>query len=141
MRCSSRLFTIPALAGAGCLLVVLVGGCPFVPAGSLVFEAEDSGSDVTVDVGAKLIVRLASNASTGYQWELAELDTAVVEHTSTTFRSACRIPTPGCGGTDTWTFTALSPGSTALRMVYHRSWEDQEPAETFELNVTVTATE
>ena len=138
---SSHALKRSVLVGFVCSLVVFAGGCPFPAGGTVSFVADDSGRDVTVDVGAKLIVKLASNPSTGYAWELDELDTAVVEHTTTSFRTSCLIPTPGCGGTDTWTFTAVAPGTTLLRMIYHQSWEDEEPAETFELNVTVTATE
>ncbi|MBU0717721.1 MAG: protease inhibitor I42 family protein [Planctomycetes bacterium] len=115
----------------------LVGGCPLVAGLALVFDEGDSGSTITAQVGQKLKVVLDSNASTGYEWELTDLDPLVVEHSDTVYQG-CSVPIPGCGGTETWTFTALSPGSTVLRLIYHRPWEDSEPAATFELTVTVT---
>ena len=120
------------------VFLLLICGCPFVPGQTLMLNADDSGSDVTVRVGARLLVTLSSNASTGYEWEVTDLDTAVLENAGTTYRSSCAIPMPGCGEIKTWTFTALAPGSTSLRMIYHRPWEDEEPERTFELTVTVT---
>ena len=140
MTVSSQALKWSVSVGFVCFLVVFAGGCP-LPGPTLSLDADDSGSDVTLEVGQRMDVYLDSNASTGFEWELAELDTSVLEHTSTSFRSGCVIPMPGCGGTDKWTFTAVSPGTTPLRMIYHRTWEEEEPAETFELNVTVTATE
>ena len=121
--------------GLVCLFAALMGGCPFVPVQTV--TEDDSGGDVTLRVEGRVRVVLSGNASTGYEWELTELDTSVLEHTDTTSRG-CLIPMPGCGQIETWTFTALSPGSTSLRMIYHQPWLDVEPDRTFELTVTVT---
>jgi len=104
-------------------------------------EEGDSGTEVSLTVGAQLWIVLSGNASTGYVWEVTDLDTAVLELTATTSRSQCTIPMPGCGQVETWKFTALSPGSTVLNMVYHRPWEDVEPSRTFTLTVTVTGSD
>jgi inhibitor of cysteine peptidase len=122
--------------GLACFLATLIGGCPFNPERTLVFHEDDSGSDVTVDDGTRLTAVLSGNASTGYEWEVTELDTAVLEHTGTTYGPDCGMT--GCGGTEYWTFTALSPGRATVRMVYHRPWEEEEPTRTFELTVAVT---
>jgi len=121
-----------------CTLLVLTGGCPLIPGQTVILEEGDSGAEVSVSVGAQLWIVLSGNASTGYEWEVIDLNTAVLEHTVTGSRSQCAIPMPGCGQVETWRFTALSPGSTVLNMVYHRPWEDVEPSRTFTLNVTVT---
>ena len=55
------------ILGLGATLLVSVTGC--VPLGALVLEAEDDGSAVTIQVGERIIVKLASNPSTGYAWE------------------------------------------------------------------------
>jgi predicted secreted protein len=117
-----------------CTSLVLIAGCPLVGP-TLIFTEDDSGATASLAVGETLAVVLSGNASTGYEWEITELDTAVLANTGTTYRPHCYMP--GCGETGTWTFTALSPGSTTLRMIYHQPWEDVEPSRTFELFVTV----
>ena len=120
------------------VFLLLLSGCPFPPGQILMLNADDSGSDVTVRVGVRLLVTLSGNASTGYEWEITDLDTSILENSGTIHRSSCAIPVPGCGEIKTWMFTALAAGSTSLRMIYHRPWEAEEPARTFELIVTVT---
>ncbi|UCC30606.1 MAG: protease inhibitor I42 family protein [Phycisphaerales bacterium] len=141
MTKSGHSLRLSASAGLMCFLAALTGGCPFAPGQTLILDADDSGGDVNVRVGARVLLVLSGNASTGYEWEITELDTSVLEHTRTSYRSACTIPMPGCGEIETWRFTALSPGSTILRMIYHRPWEEVEPARTFELTVTVTGSD
>ena len=138
MTRSKQSLKLSASVGLMGVFLLLMSGCPFIPGQTLRLDADDTGSDLTVPVGTRLLVTLSGNASTGYEWEITDLDTAVLENTGTTSRSSCAIPMPGCGEIKTWTFTALAPGSTSLRMIYHRPWEDEEPTRTFELTVTVT---
>ena len=127
-----------ASVGLVLLLGLLMSGCPFVPVQTVILGEDDSGSDLSVRVGARLVVTLWGNASTGFEWELAELDDSVVEHTDRSSRYGCIVPIAGCGQIETWTYTAQAPGSTRLRMIYHQPWLEEEPARTFELDVTVT---
>ncbi|MGB2987111.1 MAG: protease inhibitor I42 family protein [Phycisphaerae bacterium] len=134
---SSHALKRSVLVGFVCFLVLFAGGCPFASWWTLMLDEDDSGSDVTLRVGQKLRVYLNSNASTGFEWELANLDTSVVEHTDTVYHG-CVVPMPGCPDSQTWKFTAVSPGSTVLRMIYHQPWEEGLFGKTFELTVTVT---
>jgi predicted secreted protein len=44
----------------------------------------------------------------------------------------------GSGGAYTFTLKALTPGSTTVKLIYHRSWEtDVEPIEVFEVTLNV----
>ena len=106
-------------------------------------DADDNGSTLSIPVGGKIVVRLASNPTTGYDWELVELDTTVVEDTAVTY-----VPDPvppglvGSGGTAVWQFTAVGEGETALRLEYRRPFEPEaDPEDVFEVNITVTAAE
>ena len=137
---SSQALKRSVSVGFVCSLVVFAGGCPFPPGPALSLDADDSGSDVTLEVGQRMDVYLDSNASTGFEWELEELDTSVLEHTDTVYHG-CVVPMPGCPDSQTWKFIAVSPGSTDLRLIYHQPWLDVDPERTFELTVTVTATE
>ena len=106
-------------------------------------DADDNGSTLSIPVGGRIVVSLASNPTTGYDWELMELDAAVVESTDVSY-----VPDPappgwvGGGGTAVWQFTALAEGETALRLEYGRDFEPEEdPADVFETTITVTAAE
>ena len=123
---------------AGAVLLVGVAGC--VPLGTLVLGADDDGSALTIQVGDRSIVKLASNASTGYGWELAELDEAVLANTDQRYEQAWSpVPVVGQGGTEIWEFTGAATGTTTLRLEYVRANSQDEPADDFRIEVTVTA--
>lgn len=123
------------------ILAVSVAGC-LTPSTDTYLDASADGSTVAISVSEQIIVTLVSNASTGYQWELAQLDTAVLENTAQTY-VAPAIAIPGAPGSERWEFVGRAAGTTTLRLEYRRPWEDQEvdPADTFEVTVTVSAPE
>jgi predicted secreted protein len=98
-----------------------------------------NGQLIELDLGETLEVRLESNPSTGYSWEIEELDEAVlrqegdVEYES----SVAENPPPGTGGWETFTFVASGTGETELRLVHHRPWEDVEPLAVYTVQVEV----
>ena len=123
------------------VLAASIGGC-LTPLADIYLDESANGSTVTVSVSEQIVVTLVSNASTGYQWELTQLDTAVLENTAQTY-VAPAIAIPGAPGSERWEFVARAAGTTTLRLEYRRPWEDQEvdPADTFEVTVTVSAPE
>jgi len=137
MTRSRRLLRLLSLAGLPCSLMMLIGGCPFGVWGALLLDEGDSGSSVTVRAGQELRVHLNSNASTGFEWTLADLDTTILEHTDTIYYG-CSFPMPGCPDSQTWVFTAVSPGTTELRLTYLQNWEGGMFGRTFELTITVS---
>jgi len=96
---------------------------------------------VSAAVGQQIIITIPSNATTGYAWELATLDTAVVENTDQTYITPVS-DLAGAGGWERWTFKAIGAGSTTLRLEYRRSWEPDtvDPADTFEITVNIDTT-
>ena len=117
------------------------GGEPtVVPGGDVVLSAEDDGTAVELNPGQMLVVALESNPTTGYRWEVSEVDKSVLTQVGgAEFQEAPKEDEQmvGVGGTETFRF-ASAPGSTTLTLVYHRSWEtDVEPAATFSVDVTV----
>jgi inhibitor of cysteine peptidase len=95
---------------------------------------------IPLNAGDTLVVRLAANPSTGYTWEVKELDTAMLEQVGEpVFESADTPPDlVGAGGTLVLTFKVLQSGTTALTLIYHRPWEtDVEPIQTFSVTLTV----
>jgi len=101
-------------------------------------EAEDVGRQIELAVGEKMLVTLTSNPTTGYQWEVAEIDESVLAQLGTDY-DADSPQLVGSGGEETFTFEAVGTGETALQLIYHRSWEeDVPPVDAFSVTVVVT---
>jgi inhibitor of cysteine peptidase len=97
---------------------------------------KDSGSVVEVAAGSTLKVILAGNPTTGYNWEVSSLDSAILRLAGQSFRPDRKLI--GSGGKETLTFKAVAPGRTVIRLIYHRSFErNMPPARTYELTVIV----
>lgn len=118
------------------------GGEPTIVPGAadVTLGAADNGRQVELSSGQVLVVTLASNPTTGYSWEVSEVDEAVLTQLGEAeFRQAPAEgePVTGAGGTETFRFAAAA-GETTLTLVYHRPWEkDVEPLETFTVQVVV----
>ncbi|MDO9348858.1 MAG: protease inhibitor I42 family protein [Anaerolineales bacterium] len=99
----------------------------------------DNGKSVTSNAGETLVIELGANPSTGFSWEVSELDTAILAQVGEfEYHGTSIVPMPGSGGTQTLTLKALQPGQTTVTLIYHRSWEkDVPPAEAFTIQVTV----
>ena len=100
-------------------------------------DAGDDGSQVELNAGQTLVVSLEGNLTTGYTWEAAELDEQVLRQVGEAeFKPDSDAI--GAGGVQTLRFETVNSGQTTLKLVYHRSWEeDVEPAETFSVQVVV----
>ena len=124
-------------------VAALLAGC-VEPEEGLTLTADDHGSAVTVSIAECFIVSLRSNATTGYAWQIAEMDPVILENTGQEYVQDIAPPgMAGVGGTENWEFVGRVAGSSTLRLEYRRSWEpeDIEPAETFQVDVTVVAAE
>ncbi len=120
------------------LMGMYVGGCDKIQPTDIVLDIEDNGTTINIEIGQSFEVRLASNATTGFEWSIAELDTQIVENTGFEYVLDQPVMT-GSGGMDSWIFTGRSVGTTQLQLVYSRSWESVPPAQTFEITINVTA--
>jgi inhibitor of cysteine peptidase len=120
-------------------VLVLAFGCG--SSKEVKLDADDNGSQVQLERGQILVITLESNPSTGYRWEVVESEESIVQQKGeAVFKSSDTrdSPPPGTGGTETFRFEARSAGDVALKLVYHRSWEEGvEPLETFTLQVEV----
>ncbi len=79
---------------------------------------------ITASVGGTLVVKLCSNASTGFSWEQPTFDTTKLQLQ----RHATSEPSglPGAAGTETWTFRVLSAGDSTVSFAYSRPWTGGE---------------
>ncbi|MFP3974922.1 MAG: protease inhibitor I42 family protein [Chloroflexota bacterium] len=103
-------------------------------------NASYNNEQVELNVGELLEVTLESNASTGFQWQLAEItDPDVVEKKTDEYvEPEGDEQVVGAPGKEIWTFKALDEGTANISMKYCRPWEeDADPAKTFVLTVVV----
>ncbi len=104
-------------------------------------NASNSGGLVNMSVGDLLIVKLDSNKTTGYSWNLSAIsNTGVIKKVSDEYVTPppSDPPMTGQGGYEKWTFEALEAGTANISMKYIRPWETTaEPAENFSITVNV----
>jgi len=102
----------------------------------------DNDKTVTAAVGKPIVIRTAGNPTTGYRWQTAQLAGDAVEQLGEP-SYATRPHAPGLlgvGGTFTFTFKAVKPGKTTVKLVYARPWEkNKPPAKTFTVTINVKA--
>lgn len=116
------------------LILVLTTAC--TPT-AVQLTADDNGGQVEVKAGEEFTVVLNGNPSTGYTWEAKDLDTTMFELVGDPEFVSDSPGMVGAGGTLTLTFKALQAGTATLNLVYHRSWEDVDPINTFSVTITV----
>lgn len=131
MRNLASLFVVVPAA------ILSLGACGPPAQGSRQFSENDSGSTVELRTGDTLKVMLGGNPTTGYQWEIASVDSNVVKQRGDPeYRSDSAAV--GASGKFTFTFEAAAPGQTVLRLVYRRPFEKNvPPARTFEITAVV----
>lgn len=101
----------------------------------VVTEAAE-GSTVMLGWDQALVVVLESNPSTGYRWDVAQVEPPVVRPLGApVFRQ--RSPLLGAPEDEMLRFAPAQAGEGWLRLVYHRPWEEVPPAREFRLRVVV----
>ncbi len=80
---------------------------------------------VTVKEGNEFTITLASNPSTGYKWDLNEIDETKVTFISCKYAKTDSL-LPGSGEKEIWTLKALKKGKTVISFKYARPWEKDE---------------
>ena len=103
---------------------------------SVTIGDSDSGKTISVPKGGKLIVRLASNPTTGYQWQISSLDQEYLKPVGEPLYELPKTDRIGSGGTQVFTFITLKPGKTMLVLDYERSWE-KIPVKNFTVAVQI----
>ena len=102
-----------------------------------VIDSSNDGEQISLLDGQVLIVRLDSSPSTGFVWEVSEVDGAVLQLIGIP-RFEAGSSLLGAEGVQIFEFRTINPGQTELKMVYVRAFEEgAEPADTFSVSVTV----
>jgi len=96
---------------------------------------ENNGSLAELGKDQVLVISLESNPSTGYSWEVAEMDAGLLRQMGETEFEQLS-PLLGAPEKQILRFKAVDAGQSTLKLVYHRSWEKGvEPAKEFSLQV------
>jgi predicted secreted protein len=108
----------------------------------LELDAGDNGGHFEVSEGDDVVLRLAANPTTGYDWKVTSTDRTFGYPTTTFTRDSSGAI--GSGGMDTFTWKTsgvLSQvGTHNVKMEYRRSWDTTSPAANFyEFTVDVVA--
>lgn len=100
-------------------------------------EQVDNGATIDLKTGETFTVTLEGNPTTGYSWEVAEIDPAIIELAGEPdYKSDSMLI--GSGGVFKFTFVAVGAGTSRVKLIYHRPWEeDVEPLEIFEVQANV----
>lgn len=126
------------LVGAVCAILAGTFGCgdsPADPDEAFVVGQDRNGQTVALAVGTPLAVELAGNPTTGYEWTVAQVDSAHLRLAGSTY--AADSSAVGSGGTYVFRFETLRAGRTVLGLVYRRSWETTAADQTFTLTVDI----
>jgi inhibitor of cysteine peptidase len=127
--------------GGGAMAPVATPEAGTVPVEEIELTAADNGRTVAVEQGQVLVISLASNPTTGYLWEVQEVDGAILRQEGEAEYVASdsgQTPLAGAGGTETFRFRAEGSGETQLTLVYRRPWEEGvDPLETFSIQASV----
>jgi predicted secreted protein len=88
---------------------------------------DDKEENITLKKGQEFTITLDSNPTSGFKWVPA-FNTYTINIISHDFQPNSPIFVGG-SGKDIFTFKAIGSGTTVLKMVYKRSWEQQFVAE------------
>lgn len=117
------------------VFVLAAAGCGTSEESSLF---TDRNERFVIDVGAEFQVRLESNATTGYGWQLeADLDNAVLELIGERYEDPV-VDRVGAAGRQVFDFRAVGDGSTFIQLWYIRPFDDPpDPADRAQFEVIV----
>ena len=100
---------------------------------SVELSAADTGTRRTIQVGARVTVRLAETPTTGYRWQAD--DDPGLRLVDDRFEGA-EVPR-GAGGVRVLDFEAVRSGPARLRLAKRRAWGETEPVEEYLVDLEV----
>ena len=117
--------------------VYIFSGCAIA---EKTYTESNNGDNLNLKINDVITIKLESNATTGYKWNLSEENNsgiiAIVSSDYTEKENKDNLV--GSGGFETLTFKAVSRGSATIILTYNRPWEkDVQPEKIFKLNTLV----
>ena len=99
---------------------------------------KQNGASASLPAGGSLVVRLRSNASTGYMWQVTPGSNSVLRLVGKPQYVAPSTALIGAPGQQIFLFDAVADGAATLTLNYARPWEKNVlPAKVFRLTVHV----
>jgi len=100
------------------------------------FTLADHNATAPIRVNETFQIVLEANPSTGYSWQVAGVDTSLLQAGKVAFRRTSKLL--GAPEEQIIPFTALKSGDTTLNLSYARPWEKEARLQNFIMKVTVT---
>jgi predicted secreted protein len=108
---------------------------------SFSIDDDDSGKTFTVQEGQNVVLKLSSNATTGYKWVVVGTDRTFGYPAKEDYL-APKTSAVGAGGTQVFTWKTKSPlsmvGKHTVNLEYKRSFGSDPPAKKFSFTIEVT---
>ena len=119
------------------ITIYIFSGCTIT---GKTYAESNNGDNLNLKINDIITIKIESNVTTGYKWNLSEESNsdiiALVSSDYTEKENKDNLV--GAGGFETFTFKAVSNGSTTLILTYNRPWEkDVQPEKIFKLNISV----
>jgi inhibitor of cysteine peptidase len=97
----------------------------------------DRGKTFTVCSGDVIVINLAENPTTGYQWAIDKIDSNAIELQNSEF-SLPKNAGVGAGGEQIFTFGTKATGVARLQLKEWRSWEgDRSIVQRFDVTLQI----
>jgi predicted secreted protein len=104
-----------------------------------VLSENDSGKAISLLPGEQFELVLSGNPTSGYQWDTHAYDDALIQLAGKP-EFLLNSSSVGAGGLFKFAFSALKPGHTVLRLIYHRPFEKKAvPQREFTLSVNISS--
>ena len=98
-----------------------------------------NGHEASVKIGQRLLIKLGSNPTTGYEWGVAETDEKLLAPDGETEFDVPTSAMAGAPTVQTLFFKAKAKGKVALELHYARPWEkDKAPEKIYKVTVNIT---
>ena len=134
IRSHAGLFRRSLVATTLLVAIALPAGAA-VAARTVTVGAAANGKTLVLKKGDTLVLRLASNPTTGFGWWVVSKPKALKLLERTFVMSGKPPHPPGQGGTSVFRFSVRS-GQGRLKLVYRRSWEKgTPPSHSFALSI------
>ncbi|WP_349311341.1 protease inhibitor I42 family protein [Brevundimonas subvibrioides] len=138
-RFAASIVSLALLTGCGTAGGEPEEGTDVIPTGGVVEGVQ--GGETRLRVGQTMTVALGSNSTTGYQWQVSDVEGGVLVPGTPFGEEIVEPHAPGMvgvGGTTHWHYLAARPGAVTLTFTYRRAWErDTPPAQTERYRVVV----
>jgi len=112
-------------------MLVLLGAC----SAAQTLNLDDDGMRLELKTGEEVELVLPGNPTTGYEWVVTEAPSNLQQVDETEFVAESDLI--GAGGEFHFRFRATDPGTAQLILTYERPFEEVEPLDAFEIEVTV----